>query len=772
MALDITPSTEVTRDDDGHITELDHSGQPFRASEAALAAADASPRAVAEQYLREVGEHFRLGGEELSSLAEEVTATLAEEGPRLRFRREKNIAGLAVVHYAQTCLGLPVWNTSVAVQVDTDDSSVVGSSSQIRRDLEPRWPDLVAARFAPEHISPDTLRGILGLGEGDDTPVVNGKQLMVYRYDPEDREHELSGAPRDTPLEGGLPRLDLAAVDETAFPPGSDHVVVEVLFTLSRPGWQGLHWQALVEPETGTVLYIRPLAAGVQGSVFAIDPVTQGCPTCTGATDTQTLDLYRTELPLQGLTPAIPPAPQKLEGDYVKIEDLDPPDIAPPSEPTGSDFVYDSTTNDFTAVNAYYHCDYIYRYIDGMGISVASYFDGTTFPVPVDFRGKNGQVNASCNGNAGHDGTGKFLFGLVESGQPVGIATAFRVVWHEFGHALLWDHVDSPNFGFAHSAGDSMAAIYADPSSQALDKGLTFPFLTGSNPNIVRRHDRPVATWAWFGVNYNTQYSGEQVLSTTLFRAYQSTGGGSDILSYKQFASQYMLYLIVKSCGLLTATTRDPKVYANKLKQADMNTADFKGVAGGTNYKVIRWSFEQQGLYQATGTPRPYTAPGQPPANDVYVDDGRDGGYSWIADWKNTQDIWNRLAADGGTSNQPPVAGETNYLYVRVKNRGTESAADVAVRSFQQKQGTEGNWPNDWQATTTATLSAGTIASQGETVVGPFQWTPAGFADESALMVAANPSDPAIIDNPKISGKILGNWRLVPFDNNIAQRAF
>src|SRR5262249_46453957 len=29
--------------------------------------------------------------------------------------------------------------------------------------------------------------------------------------------------------------------------------------------------------------------------------------------------------------------------------------------------------------------------------------------------------------------------------------------------AFLWDHVDSPNFGFSHSAGDSLPAILNDP---------------------------------------------------------------------------------------------------------------------------------------------------------------------------------------------------------------------------------------------------------------------------------------------------------------------
>ena len=58
---------------------------------------------------------------------------------------------------------------------------------------------------------------------------------------------------------------------------------------------------------------------------------------------------------------------------------------------------------------------------------------------------------------------------------------------HELGgHGILWDHVDSPNFGFAHSAGDSIAAILNDPDTQisGADRFITFPWV-----NIGRRHD-------------------------------------------------------------------------------------------------------------------------------------------------------------------------------------------------------------------------------------------------------------------------------------------
>ena len=61
---------------------------------------------------------------------------------------------------------------------------------------------------------------------------------------------------------------------------------------------------------------------------------------------------------------------------------------------------------------------------------------------------------------------------------PIGNANDWRVVLHELGgHGTLLNHVDSTRFGFAHSAGDSLAAILNDPESKAGNKGRTFPWI-------------------------------------------------------------------------------------------------------------------------------------------------------------------------------------------------------------------------------------------------------------------------------------------------------
>jgi hypothetical protein len=314
-----------------------------------------------------------------------------------------------------------------------------------------------------------------------------------------------------------------------------------------------------------------------------------------------------------------------------------------------------------------------------------------------------------------------------------------------------------------------MAAVLHDPGSKAPDRFETFPFMKASNPGLSRRHDRDVADgWAWGGTRDNRQYGSEQILSTLMFRIYRVTGGDDGDINVQRFAARYLVFLIIKAIGTLTATTTNPVVYVNALMNADRSNVSFEGHPGGAWHKLFRWSFEKQGLYQPPGAPTPVTSPGSPPPVDVYIDDGRNGEYEpYLPDYGNTPDIWNRLAGDGGTTHQPPAAGSTNYLYVRVKNRGTQTANNVVAKAYQGMPGTALEWPTHWQPLTTAQLAAGSIDSGANTIVGPFEWTPAQAGGVNVLVSVSAPGDESNADT--VNGAI-SNSRLVPLDNNIAQR--
>jgi len=172
-------------------------------------------------------------------------------------------------------------------------------------------------------------------------------------------------------------------------------------------------------------------------------------------------------------------------------------------------------------------------------------------------------------------------FALADTGDvanPIGIACDYRVVLHELaGHGVLYPHVHSPNFGFSHSAGDSVAAITCDPDTHAPDRFVTFPWV-----NIGRRHDRSASSgFGWSGmIAFNPfdptidrgGYNNEQILSSTMFRFYRSIGGDSTSLQTRQFAARFAVYLIFRAIGTLTPPTNPSNAagFATALLNADL----------------------------------------------------------------------------------------------------------------------------------------------------------------------------------------------------------
>ena len=455
---------------------------------------------------------------------------------------------------------------------------------------------------------------------------------------------------------------------------------------------------------------------------------------------------------------------QSLKGKFVSLINHLQPTTTNPYQ-----FLYQVKTSEFAAVNAYHHCEGLFQFVEEFGFNTSLYFDGTRFPVPVDHYGMGGQVNAQAPGNPLSNGSGGFLFGLANAGGPVGISTDPRVIWHEFGHALLWDHVSSPNFGFAHSAGDTLGAILFDPESRSPDRFETFPYMNLS-ANLSRRHDRDVrAGWCWQGGQYDdTQYGSEQILSTTMFRIYRACGGDDDQVSIKTAASRYVIFLILKAIDQLTMRSRNPEVFVDALIDADKTTRSFENFPGGLLHKVIRWSFEKQGLYQPAGTLQP-AQPGLPPAVDVFINDGRNGEYmDYLADGGQALDIWNRHQGDGGSANEDPVVGLANYLYVKVSNRGLRPANQVVVSGFQSNSPSS-MWPNDWKPITTTRISINNAIAVGTPeVVGPFEWTP--IQQGSSVLFTVDATGDRCNSN---TVTVAADAKLMTLlDNNIGMRTF
>jgi hypothetical protein len=779
MAFQLTPNVQVRRDRDGRVRQLSHPAQPYQPEAVDLVARGMvdtlTPRALAEQYIRDVSDILGLAPAVTGNFAAGFSSSPSGAAEDLRFKEEKAVPGAATVSYNQTVFGLPIWEAGVAVRINTTPLQVTGSHNAVHYDVQVDRPP-ADAPYMPNRMDTRNVRKVLNLDAGSE-PTVNATRLVIYKYtpaeriDPQVKAHE--AAEDFTGLAGSgqveFPTLPLPPVAPEI---GADrhYIVTEVMFSLAHSNWGLLNWRAFVEPVTGSVLYLRALVSCATGSVFMADPVTVTGVLHSAADAAGVLDALRTSVPLMGLTGSSNGIPLELSGEFVKLVDVDAPGTPMPAEPSPFDFTYSCKTDDFAACNAYFHTDAVFRLIQGMGIDVASYFNNTDFPLPVDPHALGGQVNAQARGNVMGNGMGSFVFGVARQGEKLGIAADIRVVLHEFGHALLWDHVDWPNFGFAHSAGDSLAAILHDPETKAPDRFETFPFMKAS-AGLSRRHDRNVAAgWAWGGNRDDTQYGSEQILSTTLFRIYLAAGGASNDVAVRRWAARYVSYLIIKACGLLTFRTPDPDVFVSALIDADSTTTDFEGHPGGAFRKVIRWSFEKQGLYQPAGAPEPVSSAGAPPDVDLYINDGRNGDYvPFLEPFEGNAEIWNRLGADGHAAHQPPAIGALNHAYVTVRNRGTQAPSGITVRGYQARSGAGDVWPTDWKPMTTAVLHVpGTLAPGAQVKVGPFTWTP-HIANQKVLFSVSASGDISNLETVT-SGSIL-NSRLVRLENNLGQRA-
>ena len=132
-------------------------------------------------------------------------------------------------------------------------------------------------------------------------------------------------------------------------------------------------------------------------------------------------------------------------------------------------------------------------------------------------------------------------------------------------------------------------------AQQAPDRFESFPWVNF----IGRRHDRSVAAgWGWGGMNDDSGYSSEQILSTTMFRVYRSIGGDSTSLTRREFAARCMAYLMLRAVGTLTPMSNPnaPALFLDALLTADAGNWTSEGVFGGAYGKVFTWSFEKQNL--------------------------------------------------------------------------------------------------------------------------------------------------------------------------------
>lgn len=108
-----------------------------------------------------------------------------------------------------------------------------------------------------------------------------------------------------------------------------------------------------------------------------------------------------------------------------------------------------------------------------------------------------------------------------------------------------------------------------------------------------------------------------------------------------------------------------------------------------------------------------------------------------------SDDIWVRNSNDGiiNQEHQNPVGGSSNFVYVRVRNRGCGTASSSDVKLYWAKASSGLSWPEPWDGSVTAPALMGNFISQKPTgsvvssgfVILEYKWNTPDPADYSSF---------------------------------------
>jgi zinc metalloprotease ZmpB len=358
------------------------------------------------------------------------------------------------------------------------------------------------------------------------------------------------------------------------------------------------------------------------------------------------------------------------------------------------------------------------------------------------------------------------------------------VILHEYGHAIQDNcnpGFNNPPTGLGEGFGDLLAAIYYDDKHhESKTRGLMFswdasPF--GAGPWPGRRYD---INWYFDGPEYTSnigKHNKGQFWCATIFELYRKLGGDSKSKAIRKPARDLTLRFHLMANFNITTINAEAYQAALEIEAADNNLSGWK-YPNGIHRKVIYDLFSRRHLDQFP-----------PQEVDIYIDDGRNGGYRslssqdqfteglWKEEYWDTQDIWNKnlpypddTSKSNGSSadHEGPIVGTETHLYVKIKNKGSNNSGSgkVNVQAYRSIKGKESKFEEDWTPIGTLTVPNVLPGQSNGAVVGSIRYTPEK-ENEAVMTIVECDSDQSIIKNINTS---ISCQDFVPFDNNIGMR--
>ncbi|MBI2205836.1 MAG: M36 family metallopeptidase [Candidatus Rokubacteria bacterium] len=587
-------------------------------------------------------------------------------------------------------------------------------------------------------------------------------RLIVYRQRSHDRPPVIRSR-RPHPVRAAFVRTARRILDRHPRPRNGRYLLAwDVRVTTDRPLSR---WRVLVDAVDGHVIDVRDEMAYAKGAGKVFDPnpiVTSGDPGLVTASSTARVNAERVAVALRRLHPRASDGAYRLDGAWVRMQELDPPPHAEPKSVSGR-FVYGWRNRKFRDVMAYFHIDRFREYLRH-DLQLETVAD---FSVRVD-------AHALCGEDLSMAAPDRIVFG--EGGIPD--ATDAMVILHEYGHVVQ----DSINPGLAtgnHQSGlsegfpDFLAAVYYDDkhARPAVTRGRMFSWndSAAGRAGSRRTYDRPdrFDGRAWADAS---AYDKGAIWCSAMFELYRKLGGDSAIAATRAAARDLAIRLHVSAHFGLPTEGATVTQAVQQLEAADTQLHGWR-YPPGLHVKVIRDTFARRGAPGYARLPV-----------DVYIDARRGGGYGSVSGddafdeilWLDTldagPDVW---TSDAGGGNAAPAAlqgGQPAHLHVRLRNRGTTNSGAVTVTAYRAAAPAP-TWPRDFTALDAAMPSRVVpgVGAGASAVVGPFAWTPAARGSETIFVVADCAADPAVTAGLPAGAQVVCR-DLVPFDNNLALR--